>query len=48
MEVQNIYSDYKQNADGYWFPYSMTNAQGTITFDKIETNIDVKENIFSN
>jgi hypothetical protein len=48
MEVENIYSDYKQNADGYWFPYSMTNAQGTITFDKIETNIEVKENIFSN
>lgn len=50
-EEQNIvttYSDYKQNADGYWFPYSVTNAQGTITYDKISTNITVDENIYKN
>jgi len=38
----------KQNADGYWFAYSMTNSQGTIIYDKIETNVPVDEKIFSN
>jgi hypothetical protein len=45
-EVANTYSNYRQNADGYWFPYSTTNAQGTTEFSKIETNITVDESIF--
>jgi hypothetical protein len=48
MDSETTYSDYKQNADGYWFAYSTTSMQGTVTFDKIETNIIVDENIFKN
>lgn len=48
MELETTYTDFKQNADGYWFPYSMTNVQGTITFDKIETNVPLSESIFTN
>lgn len=48
MEVETSFSDYKQNADGYWFPYSMTVAQGVINYDKIETNIPLNESLFSN
>ena len=46
VEVSNSNSNYKQNADGYWFPYTTTNAQGTTDFSKIDTNIAVDENIF--
>ena len=46
--VEFSYGDYKQNADGYWFPYSLTNSRGTILFDKIETNVPIDEKIFSN
>ena len=45
-ELTNTYSNYKQNADGYWFPYTSTNAQGTTDFSKIDTNIAVDESIF--
>lgn len=48
MEVSTGYGDYKQNADGYWFAYSVTNMQGTITYEKISTNIPVDESIFKN
>lgn len=48
MELETSYSDYKQNADGYWFPYSTTNPNGTISFDKIETNLKIDESIFKN
>lgn len=48
MEVSSTYSDYKQNADGYWFAYSVTQMQGTIVYDKISTNIPVDESIFKN
>ncbi|MEP7166201.1 MAG: hypothetical protein ABI741_15980 [Ferruginibacter sp.] len=48
MDVSTTYSDYKQNADGYWFPYSTTNMQGTIVYDKIQTNIPVDESIYKN
>lgn len=48
MEVETTFSDFKQNADGYWFPYAVTNAQGTITFDKIETNVAIDSKLFSN
>jgi hypothetical protein len=46
MEVSNSYSNYKQNADGYWFPYTSTNAQGTTDFSKIDTNVAVDDSIF--
>jgi hypothetical protein len=46
VEVSNSNSNYKQNADGYWFPYTTTNAQGTTEFTKIDTNVAVDENIF--
>lgn len=48
MDVETTFSDFKQNADGYWFPYAITNPQGTITFDTIETNKPVDESIFKN
>lgn len=48
MDVETFYSDYKQNADGYWFAYASTTPQGPMTFDKIETNVTVDENIFKN
>ena len=47
-DVVTSYSDYKQNADGYWFAYSVATTQGTITYDKISTNIPVDESIFKN
>lgn len=48
MEVESGFSDYKQNAEGYWFPYSISSANGTIVFDKITTNIAVDSKIFEN
>ena len=48
MDIVTSYTDYKQNADGYWFPYTVTNQQGTITYDKIQTNIPVDESIYKN
>jgi len=48
MEVSSTYSDYKQNADGYWFAYSVTQMQGTIVYDKISTNIPVEDSLFKN
>ena len=47
-QIETSYSDYKQNADGYWFAYGTTTPQGPVTFDKIDTNIKVDENIFKN
>lgn len=46
-EVENTYSDFKKNADGYLFPYSLTNSRGTIVFTSIETNKPVDEKIFT-
>ena len=48
MDVETTYADYRQNADGYWFPHSITNQQGTMVFDKIETNVAVDEKLFNN
>lgn len=48
VEVENTFSDFKQNADGYTFPYTNTSMQGTISFDKIETNIKVDDSIYKN
>ena len=47
MEFETKLSNYKQNADGYWFAYTISsNVQGETNFDKIETNIPVDESIF--
>ena len=48
MDVETNYSDYKKNADGYWFAYATTTPQGPVVFDKIESNVAVDENIFKN
>lgn len=45
-DVETTYTGYKQNADGFWFPYSSTSMQGDMIYDKIETNITIDENIF--
>jgi hypothetical protein len=46
MVIEN--TDYKQNKDGYWFAYSKTTPNGKITYDTIETNVKIDENIFKN
>lgn len=46
VEVETTFTNYKQNADGYWFAYTNGTMQGEINFDKIETNIKVEESIF--
>jgi hypothetical protein len=46
-DVVTTYSNYKQNAEGFWFPYTTTNMQGTTDYDKIDTNIPVDESIFN-
>ena len=48
MDVETTFADYKQTVDGYWFPYAITNMQGTINFDKVEVNMPVDEKIYSN
>ncbi|MEO6406537.1 MAG: hypothetical protein ABIY51_10125 [Ferruginibacter sp.] len=46
MDLETTYSDFKQNADGYWFPYTIVAVQGTTSFDKITTNVTVDSKIF--
>lgn len=48
MEVSNVYTNYKQNADGFWFAYTMTSQRGETNYDKFETNITVDDGIFKN
>jgi len=48
IDMETTYSDYKKNADGFMFPYSTTSMQGTLTFEKIATNLAVDEKIFTN
>lgn len=48
MDVETTFADYKQNADGYWFSYTNTTTQGTITFDKISSNLPVDDKLFTN
>ncbi len=47
-DVENVFDDYRKNAEGYMFPYKNTNAQGVITFDKISANIPVDDKLFTN
>ena len=46
VDVTTSYSNYKQNGDGFLFPYSTTNMQGTTDYSKIDTNVPVDESIF--
>ncbi len=45
-DVVIIYSDYKQNADGYWFAYSNVGPKGVTRYEKIVTNEPVDVKIF--
>jgi hypothetical protein len=45
-DVVTTYSDYKQNADGFWFAYDIISPRGETKYEKIETNITVDEKIF--
>ena len=45
-DVVTTYSDYKQNADGYWFAYSNAGPRGVTHYDKIITGVPVDERIF--
>jgi hypothetical protein len=45
-DIETPFSDYKQNADGYWFAYTTGSPMGTIVFEKIESNVKVDESIF--
>ena len=47
MDSSTTYEDYRQNADGYWFPYSTTPMRGATSYAKIDTNLAVDDNIFS-
>ncbi len=46
VDLSTTYTNYKQNADGFWFPYTSTNMRGETNYDKIETNIAVDNSIF--
>ena len=45
-DVVTTYSDYKQNADGYWFAYSNAGPRGVTQYDKIITGVPVDEKLF--
>lgn len=48
-EIYTYYTNYKQNKDGYWFPYSdSASADGanSTNYESIETNISVDDTIF--
>lgn len=45
-DVVTTYSDYQQNADGFWFAYTNVAPRGATHYDKIETNVAVDEKIF--
>jgi len=45
-DVATTYTDYKQNADGYWFAYTITSPRGETKYESIETNKPVDEKIF--
>lgn len=48
MDIETKFSDFKQNAEGYWFAYTNVTTQGTITFNKISANVPVDEKLFTN
>lgn len=48
MEVETVFSDFKQTPEGIWFAYTSTSPNGPITWSKIEVNPTVDEKIFKN
>ncbi|MBL0144980.1 MAG: hypothetical protein IPP48_03665 [Chitinophagaceae bacterium] len=46
MENATSFSNFKQNADGYWFPYTQISSRGELSIDTVETNIKVDDAIF--
>ena len=44
--LETTYSNYKKNADGYLFAYTIATTLGATDYDKIETNIAVDPAIF--
>ncbi|MBS1908947.1 MAG: hypothetical protein JST03_03635 [Bacteroidetes bacterium] len=46
LYAESTYSDFRKTADGFWFPYSIQTSNGTIIFDKIETNVAVPYSLF--
>ena len=46
-DIETRYSNYKKNADGYVFAYTIATAVGETNYDKIETNIAVDPAIFA-
>ena len=47
-DVETTYSNYKQNAGGFWFAYTTVSTRGETNYDSIETNIAVDDSIFKN
>ena len=45
-DVVTTYSDYKKNADGFWFACTNVSPRGETHYDKIETNVPIDVNIF--
>jgi len=45
-DVITTYSDYRKNADGYWFAYTNVTPRGATHYERIETNVPVDEKIF--
>jgi len=45
-DVITTFSDYKQNADGYWFAYTFVGPRGVTHYNNIVTNVPVDESIF--
>lgn len=45
-DVVTTYSDYKQNADGFWFAYTNISRRGKTSYEKIVTNVPIDINIF--
>ncbi len=45
-DFETTYSDYKQNADGFWFAYNISNSRGETKYEVITTNVSVDEKIF--
>jgi hypothetical protein len=46
QNIETIYSNFKRTEDGYTYPFSQTNPNGTIEFSSIEINKPVDVNIF--
>jgi outer membrane lipoprotein-sorting protein len=46
VEVTTDYTDYRKTQDGYTIAFKRINANGEISFDKIETNVKIEESLF--